>query len=583
VSSGLLRIFAALLLFAATAGGAFYAGIRAQERHFPDRVAHYLGRARLSARSALGDDSQALTWQTVNSNLHTLEYVEVRIGPPMGGGGAIGEVNGHLILISPLGRLSYLNKYHRLGAIDTVAPMNVDELRKSKYNGDPLFAWEDFRAYDVLALQKADGSYDMYASFSRYEGEQCFQFAVYKTPIEVTDDAIRAITGKWSEVFTARPGCLRSKDRGWRFLGLGGGGRLARLDDDTLLVSVGDHQYDGWDDSWVAALDPGTDLGRMIAIDLHTGKPRVFATGVRNPQGLVVMRDGRIFESEHGPQGGDEINLIRAGGNYGWPLATYGMNYGYPRRNWPFSRSQGDHSGDYEKPVFVFSPAIGPSNIVEADPIEFPRWSSDIIMGSLRNSTIFHIRTEGDRVRYVEPLFSRTGTRFRDLAPFNGGFATLTNDGTVMIFRNAELHATEPHTLTFTGYRSLSKAYKEEAAPANQTPAQRGKDLFAVNCAQCHSPGSDIESAPPLGGIVGRPVGAVKGFGYSPALAQYKGVWTDELLISYLTEPQKHFDGTVMPAPTMDWLEYPNVVAYLDTLKAKVQTDKNALRTMRGD
>jgi len=570
----LLRVCGALLVSTATLGAAFYGGIRAEERRLPERLERYLGRAKLSARSALGDDSQTLTWQTVQSNLHTLEYVEVRIGPPMGGGGAIGEVDGHLILISPLGRLSYLTRHHTLGPIDTVAPMGVDELRKSKYNAEPLFAWENFRAYDVLALPKADGSYDMYASFSRYEGEQCFQFAVYKTPVAVTDAAIRAITGKWDEVFTARPGCLRPKDRGWRFLGLGAGGRLALLDKDTLLVSVGDHQFDGWDDSWTAAQDPATDLGKIIAIDLRTGKPRVFATGVRNPQGLVVMRDGRILESEHGPQGGDEINLIRAGANYGWPLATYGMNYGYPRRNWPFSKSQGDHEGDYEKPLFVFSPAIGPSNIIEADPTEWPRWTSDAIMGSLRSSTLFHLRVEGDRVRYVEPLFSRNGTRFRDLAPLSGGFAALTNDGTVMIFRNADMHANEARTLAVTGYRSLSKAYKEEVPPPNMTPEERGKALFAVNCAQCHSPASDIDSGPPLGGIVGRRVGAVRGYGYSPALTNHQGVWTKDLLISYLSEPQKHFDGTVMPAPTMDWLEYPNVVAYLATLKAKVETDK---------
>jgi cytochrome c2 len=575
VSSLVSWVCAVLTVLVAVAAAAFYGGIRAEEWHFRDRLAHYLGHTKLSVRtSVLGDDSQRLIWQTVNSNLHTLEYVEVRIGPSMEGGGAIGDVDGHLILISPLGRLSYLNKHHRLGSIDTVAPMGVDELRNSKYNADPLFAWQDFRAYDVLALKKADGSYDMYASFSRYQGEQCFQFAVYKTPIAVTDDAVRAITGKWEEAFTARPGCLRPKDRGWRFLGLGAGGRLVRLDDNTLLVSVGDHQYDGWDDSWAAAQDPSTDLGKIVAIDLPSGKPRVFATGVRNPQGLVVLRDGRILESEHGPQGGDEINLIRAGANYGWPLATYGVNYGYPRRDWPFSKSQGDHEGDFEKPVFVFSPAIGPSNIVEADPVEWPRWKSDVIMGSLHSSTLFHLRLEGDRVRYVEPLFSRTSLRFRDVAPLNGGFATLTNDGTVMIFRNAELHATEPRTVTVTGYGSLSKAYKEEFTPPTRTPAERGKEQFAVNCAQCHSPGGDIESAPPLGGVVGRPVGAVKGVGYSPALANYKGVWTDDLLISYLTDPRKHFDGTVMPAPTMDWLDYPNVVAYLGTLKTKVDIDR---------
>jgi aldose sugar dehydrogenase len=564
---------AVLIVALVVLSAAFYSGIVAEQKHFPDRVSHYLDRKELSVRAGvMNEDTQTLTWTSIISNLHTLEYIEARIGPPMGGGGAIGEVEGQLILISPLGRLSYLNKHYKLGPIDLTAPMGVDELRKSKYNTDAMFSWHHFRAYDVMALKKADGSYDLYSSFSRYVSEQCFQFAVYRTPIEVTEDGIKATTGKWEEFFTARPGCLRPKDRGWRFLGLGAGGRLVKLDDHTMLISVGDHQYDGFDDSWAAAQDPSTDLGKIVAVDLDTKKARVFATGVRNPQGLVMMRDGRIFETEHGPQGGDEINLIREGANYGWPLATYGVNYGYPRRDWPFAKSQADHEG-YDKPVFAFSPAIGPSNLVEADTAEFPLWTSDAILGSLRGSTIFHVRIEGERVRYVEPLFSREGTRFRDVTSLNGGFATLTNDGTVMIFRNAEMHAKEPRSVAVSGFGTLSAAYAEEVPPEHLTPADRGKELFAVNCSHCHSPTSDLGGpGPPLGGIVGRPVGAAKGFGYSPALANYKGAWTEDLLISFLTEPNTHFKGTLMPPPTMDWLEYPNIVAYLGTLDSKTET-----------
>ena len=59
-------------------------------------------------------------------------------------------------------------------------------------------------------------------------------------------------------------------------------------------------------------------LGKIIAISLSTGEGRVYASGLRNPQGLTVARDGRVWETEHGPRGGDEVNLIREGGNYGW-------------------------------------------------------------------------------------------------------------------------------------------------------------------------------------------------------------------------------------------------------------------------
>ena len=570
------RIVRALLvlgLLAVFLAGAFWAGVLAQRNQFSERLHHFLDRKMLSMRAEVAhDDAQQLTWTSVITNLHTLEYIEARIGPPMGGGGALTEVEGNILHVSPLGRISYLTRHYKLGATGLEAPMGIAELRKSKYNDDTMFSWHHFRAYDLLAVKKAAGQYDLYASFSRYEGEQCFQFAVYRTPIEASEDGVKATTSKWEEVFTARPGCLRPKDRGWRFLGLGAGGRLLQTDANTLLVSVGDHQYDGFNDSWAAAQDPSTDLGKIVAVDMTTKKARVFATGVRNPQGFALMRDGRLLDTEHGPQAGDEINLIHEGGNYGWPLSSYGVNYGYPRRDWPLAKTQGDHA-EYEKPIFVFTPSIGISNLVEADPQEFPLWQSDAVLGSLRGSTIYHLRIEGDRVRYVEPFFTRDGARFRDVTALSsGGFAVLTNDGTVMIWRNAEAHANEPRTVTVSGFGALSAAFPEEVPPPHLTPEQRGKQLFEVNCSSCHSPGTDIGPGPPLGGVIGRPVGAVKGFGYSPALAKCKCVWTEDLVLNFLTEPQRRFKGTVMPQPTMDWLEYPNIVAYLATLDAKNET-----------
>jgi cytochrome c2 len=569
------RSLVLVLLAVSIVAASFWAGIVAQELRLPERAHHFLERALLSTRSeVLGNDEQTLPWTQVITNLHTLEFVEIRIGPPMGGGGALTEVGGHLVFVSPLGRFSYLSNNNRLGPIALTAPMGVEALRKSRYNTDTLFSWHHFRAYDLLAVRTSSDRYDLYASFSRFVRDDCFQYAVYRARLEATSTEVRAVSSDWEEMFTARPGCIRPKDRGWRFLGLGAGGRIVQLNEHTLLIGVGDHQYDGFNDSWASAQDPKTDLGKIVALDPDTKTARVFATGVRNPQGLVVMRDGRVFDTEHGPQGGDEINLIRDGGNYGWPLATYGVNYGYPRRDWPFTKTPAEHEG-FDKPVFAFTPAIGPSNIVEANAQEFPLWKSDAVMGSLRGSTLFHLRIEGDRVRYVEPIYSKEGVRFRDVVSLSDGrIATLTNNGTVMIFRNAELHATEPRTVTVSGFGTLTPAYPEEVPPAHLTPAERGKQLFEASCSYCHSPSTELGPGPPLGGIVGRRVGAVSGFGYSPALAKYDGVWTEDLLLSFLTEPDRHFHGTVMPPPTMDWLEYPSVVAYLATLKDTVPTGK---------
>jgi glucose/arabinose dehydrogenase len=114
--------------------------------------------------------------------------------------------------------------------------------------------------------------------------------------------------------------------------------------------------------------------GKVVAIDLVTKAARIIASGLRNPQGLLAARDGTIWLTEHGPQGGDEINIVREGANYGWPYVTYCTEYGWrPLRNWPLNPVQGRHDG-YERPAFVFVPSIGISNLIQPDSREFPLW-----------------------------------------------------------------------------------------------------------------------------------------------------------------------------------------------------------------
>ena len=199
----------ALAVLGVVLGGAFWVGVVAEKNKFSERLQHFLDRKLFAVRSNVAhDDQQQLTWESVITNLHTLEYIEVRFGPPMGGGGALGEVEGNLLHVSPLGRISYLSRDWKLHPTGLAAPMGIEELRKSKYNEDTMFSWHHFRAYDLLPVKTAAGKYDLYASFSRYQGEQCFQFAVYRTPIEVNAEGIKATSGQWEEFFTARPGCL---------------------------------------------------------------------------------------------------------------------------------------------------------------------------------------------------------------------------------------------------------------------------------------------------------------------------------------------------------------------------------------
>ncbi|PTY01269.1 glucose sorbosone dehydrogenase [Opitutus sp. ER46] len=137
--------------------------------------------------------------------------------------------------------------------------------------------------------------------------------------------------------------------------------------------------------------------------------PSIWAVGVRNPQGLTIDRaTGNLWETEHGPRGGDELNHIRVGRNYGWPLITYGINYdGTPV-------SDRTAAPGLEQPVINWTPSIAVSAIEFYDGDRFPRWRGQLFVGSLAQQKLLRVVLEGDRVVHREELFRGLG-RIRDI------------------------------------------------------------------------------------------------------------------------------------------------------------------------
>jgi glucose/arabinose dehydrogenase len=114
-----------------------------------------------------------------------------------------------------------------------------------------------------------------------------------------------------------------------------------------------------------------------------------WATGFRTPYGLAFAPDGRLWEVEHGPRGGDELNLVEPGKNYGWPLVSYGVNYnGVPIPN-PDTRP------DLAKPVIYWAPVIAPGNLLFYDGAMFPQWKGSALVGGLSTQTINRITFDG--------------------------------------------------------------------------------------------------------------------------------------------------------------------------------------------
>ena len=267
-------------------------------------------------------------------------------------------------------------------------------------------------------------------------------------------------------------------------------------------MTVGDHEFDGVNDPRRVSMDPQTELGKAIEIDLDTRAVSIFATGLRNPQGLLISSDGVIWETEHGPHGGDELNVLQPGLNYGWPEVSYGVNYGFPRRPWPANPVQGSHDG-FTKPMFAFMPSIGISNLVEANGSEFPLWKGDLLVTSLKDSAIQRLRREADRIVYSERI--PLGERLRDIQVLpNGQLVILTDAANLIIVRQrtnaAGVAGAAQPAITVSGYGALGKVFAEESLSAAMldTDADSGRKVFNARCAGCHALAAGPGIGPPL-------------------------------------------------------------------------------------
>jgi glucose/arabinose dehydrogenase len=151
--------------------------------------------------------------------------------------------------------------------------------------------------------------------------------------------------------------------------------------------------------------------------------PRVFSYGHRNPQGLTRHPEtGRIWAVEHGPRGGDELNLIAPGVNYGWPVITHGISYaGFPI-------GEGSAKPGMAQPVRYWVPSISPSGMSFYDGAAFPRWQGSLFIGALSARLLARLEFDGDTVRHEERLLEDMEARIRDVRQGPDGLIYLLTD-----------------------------------------------------------------------------------------------------------------------------------------------------------
>ena len=512
--------------------------------------------------SAANHVPQSSKWSPLSTALEDLEIAEIDVipnGSPRLA--AIEEVGPFMLFTTPLGRFGYIDPSFRIARLDITPPMNLEGLRKSPLYTDPLFSIGEFRINDLLAVRTGPQSYQLYVSHYRFAGD-CFEDVISRIDLKIVGQQLESDGSGWREIFVAKP-CVPISTSSQRFIGMRGGGRMVMLNADTLLFSVGDFAMDGVTLGKDDDLGPNSDLGKIIAISLATGEARHFASGVRNPQGLTIAKDGRIWETEHGPQGGDEINLIREGVDYGWPHVTLGMDYGAPLRHWPRSATPGRHEG-YEAPAYAFLPSVGISNIIEPDDAEFPNWRSHLLVCSLRGRSLFVVGLDGERVVSVEPI--TLDDRLRDIIALRGGrIAIITDSGRLFLLRRAQKEFST--NFVVAGAASLQPFAREEKRRAAAGFNGLGYEVYLSRCRSCHSLIGRNEIGPALDGVLERQVGSLEGFRYSQSLNPSEGHWNKSLMTAFLLRADPRFDGTAMPPQSLSAQEADAVVEFLANTK----------------
>lgn len=194
------------------------------------------------------------------------------------------------------------------------------------------------------------------------------------------------------------------------------GGRMVFLQDGSLLITSGDGL-----DYREQALALDSLLGKTLRINgdgsvppdnpfvsTPNARPEVWSYGHRNQQGLVTTPNG-IYLHEHGPRGGDELNLVTPGTNYGWPAITYGVDYSGAYIS-PYTAFPG-----MEQPVVYWVPSIAPAGMAYYDGSAFPQWQGDLFVATLVEKSIRRVDFENGRVIEQEILFTELGERMRDV------------------------------------------------------------------------------------------------------------------------------------------------------------------------
>lgn len=225
------------------------------------------------------------------------------------------------------------------------------------------------------------------------------------------------------KIFVASP---KSKEGGRHF-----GSRLLFAPDGKLFITLGDRgeqeraqKQDDHAGSLIRVNDDGSVPEDNPFVNTRNAKPESYTLGNRNMQGIALQPGtGLLWTHEHGPQGGDELNIMKPGTNYGWPVITYGVNYGIGTKI-----GEGTEKEGMAQPIHYWIPSIAPSGMVFYTGDEFPEWKNNLFVGSLRFGQLVRLVIQDGKIVEEERLIDGKLGRIRDVRQGPDGTLYLLTD-----------------------------------------------------------------------------------------------------------------------------------------------------------
>ncbi|MFO1247636.1 MAG: PQQ-dependent sugar dehydrogenase [Alphaproteobacteria bacterium] len=275
--------------------------------------------------------------------------------------------------------------------------------------------WKETGLFDLVLDPKFASNHRIYFTFFGFDRGMISGIQVARATFNQAANALSDV----KVIFKARPQTPNDNRSG---VGSRSGGRMVMGKDGYLYITIGDRDTGG-SYPWLVAQTLDTHLGKIIRITTDgkpapgnpfTGQeaayPEIWAIGQRSQEGLAFDNDGNLWETEHGPRGGDELNLIKKGANYGWPVVTHGIDY------------PGNQTGDseptrpgIEEPVYYWAPSMGPGNLAFYKGSLFPEWKNSVFVTMLRGNAMERLTLQNGKVVNEEPLLTEVKMRLRDV------------------------------------------------------------------------------------------------------------------------------------------------------------------------